>query len=98
MFSPAISRGKWHRRKHQHRHKDLIKCLTIFLKQGFDQLLLRSIRGIGYKQERNILQSLEHNPEIYRDIIKIIKETVTESSVIETYNQAVFIGEKTAQF
>lgn len=70
------------------------KILEQLSNAGFDQLLLRSIRGIGYKQEKNILQLQEYDPEYFKIILQIINDTASENAVIETCGHAIFVGEK----
>ena len=68
--------------------------LNIFKEIGFKQLLLRSIRGIGYKQEKEILSLRTQNPSFYQAIMEIIHETSGNEAILETCGHAVFIGEK----
>ncbi len=61
---------------------------------GFSKILLRSIRGLGYKQEKDILSLKDEDNNYYKTMLKIMNDTSTESSVIETCGHAIYIGEK----
>ena len=65
-----------------------------FNESGFKKLLLRSIRGIGNKQEKNILSLKEKDSRYYETMLKIIENTAIELSVVETCGHAIFVGEK----
>ena len=68
--------------------------LEILKRVGFEKKLLRSIRGIGYKQEKEILDLQKTNPTFYQEIMRIINQTATDDPIIETCGHALFIGEK----
>ena len=70
------------------------KMVDHFSKAGFKKLLLRSVRGIGNRQEANILSLKGSDPEYYKTILEVINETATENAVIETCGHAIFVGEK----
>lgn len=65
-----------------------------FKESGFSQVLLRSIRSLGYRQEKNILALEKDNPEYFKTILKVIDETSEEKEVIETCGHAIYIGKK----
>lgn len=68
--------------------------LDILDNTGFKKVLLRSIRGIGYKQESEILALQKENPGFYQEIMKIIHLTADNEPIIETCGHAILIGEK----
>jgi ubiquinone/menaquinone biosynthesis C-methylase UbiE len=70
------------------------KLLEILEGRGFEKILLRSIRGIGYKQEKEILEEENRNPEFYNEIMKIIHLSSEDRSIIDTCGHAVYIGRK----
>ncbi len=70
------------------------KMNNLFEQSGFSKLLLRSIRGIGYRQEKNIVSLKETNYKFYKTMLKIIEDTAVESSVIETCGHAIYVGDK----
>lgn len=71
--------------------EDLLEMLG---KTGFKKILLRSIRGIGYQKEKEIL-ALEHTkPDFYQEILSAIHQSAGDIPIRETCGHAVYIGEK----
>lgn len=66
----------------------------LFSLSGFNKILLRSIRGIGNKQEKNLLALKEKDPKYYDTMLKIIEDTASEVEVVETCGHAIFVGQK----
>lgn len=67
---------------------------SLLQKIGFQERLLRSIRGIGYKQEKNLLELRETQPAYYSEILNILNATAREPGIVETCGHAIYIGEK----
>lgn len=61
---------------------------------GFRQLALRSIRGIGYTREKEMIELQEKRPEYYREVMHILHQTAGDSPILETSGHALYIGEK----
>ncbi len=70
---------------------DLLKA---FNENGFKKLLLRSIRGIGYKQEADIIKLEKDRPEFYKEVMKILHQSSFDEAIVETCGHAIFVGEK----
>lgn len=66
----------------------------IMINTGFKKLLMRSIRGIGYKLEKGIFDKKTNDKEMYNKILEIINTSSTDYSVINTCGHAIYIGEK----
>ncbi|MTB52364.1 bifunctional 2-polyprenyl-6-hydroxyphenol methylase/3-demethylubiquinol 3-O-methyltransferase UbiG [Lewinella sp. W8] len=65
-----------------------------FREAGFKKILLRSIRGIGYKNEREILALEESRPEYFTTVMEVLHQTAGELPIVETCGHAMYIGEK----
>ena len=68
--------------------------LDQFEKQGFQTLLLRSIRGIGYGKEEEILKWKEERPDLYREVMRILHRTAADPPILETCGHAIYVGQK----
>ena len=61
---------------------------------GFKKLELRSIRGIGYKNEKEIINLEKDRPDYYFEIMKILHQSASEAPIMETSGHAIYVGEK----
>ncbi len=68
-------------------HSEMQNC-------GFTKILCRSIRGIGYKQEGEMLNLEKEQPEYFNRIMKILNRTSSDPAIVETCGHAIFIAEK----
>lgn len=68
--------------------------LTTFSNLGFRKILVRSIRGIGYQKEEEILQLQHKNSTFFREIMNVINLTASDEPILETCGHAIYIGEK----
>ncbi len=71
--------------------KEIVELFESF---GFDKLLLRSIRGIGYKKEREIFEIEINNPLLVEEIFNLIESTSERQEIIETCSHALYVGKK----
>ena len=62
----------------------------LFSSNGFDKVLIRSIRGFGYEKEDS-LYNIE-NKEIFDKVMQLIDETSENQSIIDTCGHAIYIG------
>lgn len=62
----------------------------LFSDNGFNKVLIRSIRGFGYEKE-DLLYTIEDN-NMFNRIIDIIDDTSSEKSIIDTCGHAIYIG------
>lgn len=67
---------------------------NLFNDSGFNEILMRSIRGFGYEREEKIFNIKENNEELYYNIIKLINDTASLPSIIEMCGHAMYIGKK----
>lgn len=67
---------------------------TLFAINGFMKKTTRSIRSFAYSREDKILKLKEHRQNMYDTMIKLIHETATEKSIVETCGHALYIGIK----
>ncbi|PHN05211.1 class I SAM-dependent methyltransferase [Flavilitoribacter nigricans] len=65
-----------------------------FARAGFEPLELRSIRGIGYRQEEAILALEKQRPEYFRQVMQILHATAGDLPIVETGGHAIYVGEK----
>lgn len=65
-----------------------------FRKAGFDEIHLRSIRGVGYGMEEKILGLAETDRGRFDAIMALIEKTATEPGIVESCGHAVYIGKK----
>jgi hypothetical protein len=61
---------------------------------GFEKILLRSTRGLGYKLEKGIIEKKISDPILYQKIVKIIEASSEDEAVINTCGHALYIGKK----
>ena len=71
------------------RSKDIER---LFLKNGFQKILIRSLRGIGYEKEDNIYGI--QDKEMFKKIIELISKTSEEEPIVEMCGHAIYIGKK----
>lgn len=64
----------------------------LFFDNGFEEMDILSIRGIGYEREDNIYNF--EDTEMFENIINIIEKTSREREIIETCGHAMYIGKK----
>ena len=62
----------------------------LFSSNGFNKILIRSIRGFGYEKEDSLYNI--DNKEMFDKVIKIINETSENQSIIDTCGHAIYIG------
>lgn len=65
-----------------------------FQNTGIKKLQLRSIRGIAYGYEKEILSLKNDRPEYYQKVMDILHKTAADIPIVETSGHAIFIGEK----
>lgn len=68
--------------------------LSSLASAGFKKQLLRSIRGIGYQQEKAILDLRYSNPSFFKEVLHIIHQTAADLPIIETAGHAILIAQK----
>ncbi len=64
----------------------------LFAQNGFEKIILRSIRGFGYEKEDMIFKF--KNKNAFKDILNLISQTAEDKSIIETCGHAMYVGEK----
>ena len=64
----------------------------LFAQNGFEKLVLRSIRGFGYEKEDMIFKF--KNKNVFKEILNLINQTAEDKSIIETCGHAMYIGVK----
>ena len=62
----------------------------LFLGNGFEKILIRSIRGLGYEKE-DLIYDIENN-EIFHKIIELINDTSDKQSIIDMCGHAIYVG------
>ena len=65
---------------------------TLFTANGFNKLLVRSIRGFGYEKEDVIFKF--KNKNVFSKILELIDSTAEDKSIIEMCGHAMYIGVK----
>ncbi len=70
------------------------EIVELFDSCGFDKLLLRSIRGVGYEKEREIFEIETKNPLLFGKIFDLIESTSERQEIIETCSHALYVGKK----
>jgi len=69
--------------------------LMLYLeKTGFSCKHLRSIRGLAYGMEENLLSLEKKNRAMYERMIEMLNTTSSEPSIIETAGHALFVAQK----
>ena len=64
----------------------------LFSQNGFDKIMIRSIRGFGYEKEDS-LYGIEEK-EMFDKVISLIDRTSEEQSIIDMCGHAIYIGYK----
>ena len=67
---------------------------ALFTRHGFNQTLLRSIRGWGYGREEQIYKLKDENPAAFGAVIGLINKTAGDPAIVETCSHAVYVGRK----
>ena len=67
---------------------------TLFSQHYFTNVLLRSIRGLGYNKEGKLYELSNYNVSLFNKIIDLINQTSTNPAIIETCGHALYIGRK----
>ncbi len=65
---------------------------NLFAANGFDKLLVRSIRGFGYEKEDMIFKF--KNKNVFSKILELIDSTAEDKSIIEMCGHAMYVGVK----
>ena len=65
---------------------------TLFTANGFNKLLVRSIRGFGYEKEDVIYKF--KNKNVFSKILELIDSTAEDKSIIEMCGHAMYVGVK----
>ena len=65
---------------------------NLFSANGFEKILLRSIRGFGYEKEDVIFKF--KNKNVFSKILDLIDSTAEEKSIIEMCGHAMYVGVK----
>ena len=68
------------------------EIINLFKSNSFELIHLRSIRGFGYEKEDKIYNI--KNKEMFDSVIKLISDTATDKSIVETCGHAMYIGKK----
>lgn len=72
--------------------------LKAYMKQnGFEQLLVRSVRGLGNGMEAAILTLKEKDIRQYRAILDLIDKTAEDPDIVESSGHAVYVGRKASR-
>ena len=65
---------------------------NLFSGNGFEKILLRSIRGFGYEKEDVIFKF--KNKNVFSKILDLIDSTAEDKSIIEMCGHAIYVGVK----
>lgn len=65
---------------------------SLFMNNGFEKIIIRSIRGFGYEKEDSIYKIEDR--EIFNKVIELINEYSDNSSIIDTCGHAIYVGIK----
>ena len=65
---------------------------NLFSANGFEKILLRSIRGFGYEKEDVIFKF--KNKNVFSKILDLIDSTAEDKSIIEMCGHAIYVGVK----
>lgn len=65
---------------------------NLFSENGFEKILLRSIRGFGYEKENVIFKF--KNKNVFSKILDLIDSTAEDKSIIEMCGHAMYVGVK----
>jgi S-adenosylmethionine-dependent methyltransferase len=67
---------------------------TMMKKCGFTTEKVRSIKGIGYRLEKAIMEKRESDIDLFNTIIDIINSCSEDKALIETSGHALYFGKK----
>lgn len=70
------------------------EIVSLFSKNGFSKVLLRSIRGWGCNREEQIYKLKDENPPKYTTVIELINKTADDISIVEMCMHAIYVGRK----
>ena len=70
------------------------KVRDIMQEVGFNNILMRSVRGLGYRLEKSIIQKKTDDLETFNAIIDIINQTSEDQALVETAGHALYLGRK----
>jgi ubiquinone/menaquinone biosynthesis C-methylase UbiE len=70
------------------------KLCSIMEKNGFIKEKIRSIKGIGYRLEKVIIEKRESNIDLFNTIMDIINSSSEDEALIETSGHALYFGTK----
>ncbi len=65
---------------------------NLFDANGFEKIVLRSIRGFGYEKE-DMIYKFENTPD-FEKIIGLINDTAADKSIVEMCGHAIYVGRK----
>lgn len=65
---------------------------NLFDANGFEKIVLRSIRGFGYEKE-DMIYKFENTPD-FDKIIDLINDTAVDKSIVEMCGHAIYVGRK----
>ena len=65
---------------------------NLFDGNGFEKIVLRSIRGFGYEKE-DMIYKFENTPD-FDKIIGLINDTAADKSIVEMCGHAIYVGGK----
>ncbi len=65
---------------------------NLFSANGFEKILLRSIRGFGYEKEDVVFKF--KNKNVFSKILDLIDSTAEDKSIIEMCGHAMYVGRK----
>ena len=65
---------------------------NLFDANGFEKIVLRSIRGFGYGKE-DMIYKFENTPD-FDKIIGLINDTAADKSIVEMCGHAIYVGRK----
>ena len=65
---------------------------NLFDANGFEKIVLRSIRGFGYEKE-DMIYKFENTPD-FDKIIGLINDTAADKSIVEMCGHAIYVGRK----
>jgi len=67
---------------------------NLFSQQGFINLEMRSIRGIGYGMEEDVLKLEKERPAYFCKVMEILHQTADLKAIIETSGHAIIVAKK----
>ena len=66
----------------------------LFSVNGFDKILIRSLRGFCYEKEDALYKLETEDPEMYIMTMQLLNETSTNRAIIEMCGHAIYVGKK----